>query len=671
MALAVLLDPHSGYVENFLGNEQHDLGSRLSLCRGVANSCSENVGTLVTRSVWPFLRRICALNFSKQSTSNRHFALAALEAVARCEPLRACVDCYDHSEERMHDELYFPLTELVAVNYDSPVHSQLESGMRGCCALIRAEGARRKVVAMLWNDGVSPLLGPLEQVLRVWGPSVLRMVDCSDLAQRLLVSCGDVRVRSAAVRMFEAFVKSGATDWEPHLLAALSKVSDVRVRVLSLSAQCARSALFCLQENPALRLVAVELVIPAAIRTGEEAVKRLCEYVNRDDDKQHPRAFERSIMRFVLVARCPAVAPMVLPSRDALQAALLSYSGWLRRYALEAAVAMQDRQSIALYVQWFAKEHSQHHRTAVSGALCRWWKSKPGAVDVHEVERRISWNLYCGAPHSRQAAVSMWLSAKKSFASATTKAVGGSDLQTMLIEMMCSRYDANRLIAFELLRQHFRGVGPFADPVERPRLLDVATSFVRCIRVRVADGGARLFAVLFSAEQHREALDAACDMLARHLEVGTKDFARAASTFTLHGPLMVLKYLLDEPGMGNSMESAQVARLVRLCCDVIDICRPYVCNEQLEGMSENVKLRTVFEAGDSGDEGDEEHDEEEDDGTAYGSHIRVCAWRGVREACLVLGMCSCLVCCVTVLIGVCHHSLFRRDAAQAHGVHVA
>lgn len=156
---------------------------------------------------------------------------------------------------------------------------------------------------------------------------------------------------------------------------------------------------------------------------------------------------------------------------------------------------------------------------------------------------------------------------------------------------------------------------------------------IRCIRIRVSDGGAKLFVLLHSSkEMLSQAIDAALAMIARHLEVGRQDFGRLASQFTLHGPLLVLKYLLGDE---LASWSKQQARQVLLECGaVLALCSPFVCDQTLERFSENV---AIAPDDDEGGSDLEDEDEDEEDAASGGSHVRVCAWRGVREACLVVG----------------------------------
>lgn len=395
------------------------------------------------------------------------------------------------------------------------------------------------------------MLGPLEQAVRVWGPSVIDMIErCGGaagsppLVKLLMSACGDVRLRPAAVKMFEVVVRAGGSAWAPHLVAAMSKTNTV------------------------LRLVVIEHVIPAVLRASLGALDALCACLNTGAASSE---FDVTLLRLVLVARCPAAVASILPASPELfvRVALLSYSGWLRRYALEAAVALQSAPLVNAHLAWITKEPSQNHRTAASGVLCRWWKGRVGNQQALACETQLAWHLYGGAPHARQTAVCAWLARKKTFASA-----GWCDLQSMLLEMMCSRYDANRLVCYQLLRDHFRDQGALSDPVERARLLSFSTASIRCIRVRIADGGARLFVLLFPPLQRAEAFSDALALLAKHVDVGQRDFAKAAASFTLHGPLMVLKVrcactrrlLLSWHLIANcSIYSRTPAWMVRMC----------------------------------------------------------------------------------------------------------
>lgn len=440
--------------------------------------------------------------------------------------------------------------------------------------------------------------------MRVWGPLVIPILEREGhVAPVLFHACADMRMRASAVKMVEAFARAGGTGWEQLVVAGLT--------------------------NSATRLIIVDHVLPAVLRAcPEDGAKRLLACA------ESAAADASTMVRLVLAARCLDV----VPSHDTLRSALLGCKPWPRRYALDAAIHHSLFDLVdGVYLRWITKEASQNHRTATSGSLGRWWRTKRGnqMPAVAERETRMSWNLYCGAPHARQATAMMWISRKKSFASATVTAPGASHLQVMLVEMLCSRYDALRLMAFDALREHFRGVGLFADQREREALLRFATTSIRCIRVRIADGGARLFALLFDAStaERAEGVSHALDLLRKHVELGHRDFAKVASTHTLHGPLMVLRLMLRDAEVSAAWTAPQTARLVQLCSETIELCKPYVCDNKLEGMSENVKMAM----GASDDEGSDDEVDDADDGKAFGSHIRVCAWRGVREACLALG----------------------------------
>ncbi len=176
MAVAALLDTatRAEYVTRLIHDTSIDLGARLCLCRGLANSCTDNDrADLVCRTVyvtrcngscvtvshvrfrrWPFVQLVCAHDLSSKTTTVRHFAVSALDTIARSDAVRGCAGCFDGSVTQMLEQLLYPLTELVAVNYDSPVHAQLESGMRAALELFDA-GTR--VFSLLLLGGVCAL----------------------------------------------------------------------------------------------------------------------------------------------------------------------------------------------------------------------------------------------------------------------------------------------------------------------------------------------------------------------------------------------------------------------------------------------------------------------------------------------------------------------------------
>ena len=150
---------------------------------------------------------------------------------------------------------------------------------------------------------------------------------------------------------------------------------------------------------------------------------------------------------------------------------------------------------------------------------------------------------------------------------------------------------------------------------------------MKSIRIRIADGGARLFNLL---HEPSEAVPLALDMLQTHIKVGQQDFEKLAAQYSLHGPLLILKYILEERG-ASVFTKELTLRLLQGCRDAMALCSPFVCDNTIEGFSENVKLPVVV------GQDDEESMEDDDDEDGPGSHVRVCAWRGVRESCLVLG----------------------------------
>jgi hypothetical protein len=134
---------------------------------------------------------------------------------------------------------------------------------------------------------------------------------------------------------------------------------------------------------------------------------------------------------------------------------------------------------------------------------------------------------------------------------------------------------------------------------------------IRCIRIRIADGGAKLFVLLHAKESLGEAIDVALSMAAKHLEIGNQDFARLAAQYTLHGPLLVLKYLLaDECAVWNE---ERTRRVLDECKGVLALCSPFVCDQTLERFSENVKIAVVEDHLSGDEDNDDEDDDEEDD----------------------------------------------------------
>jgi hypothetical protein len=133
---------------------------------------------------------------------------------------------------------------------------------------------------------------------------------------------------------------------------------------------------------------------------------------------------------------------------------------------------------------------------------------------------------------------------------------------------------------------------------------------LKCIRIRISDGGAKLFVLLHNKDNLSRAIDSALSMMSRHVQIGKDDFAKLASSYTLHGPLLVLKYLLaDEDAVWTAVQTRVV---LAECGAVLELCSPFVCDQTLERFSENVKIAQV-QHDEEGDEENEDEDEDEDD----------------------------------------------------------
>ncbi len=588
MALAVLEQSDASVIAT-LNDETLDVGARLCLCRGICNSRNHDQMHIIVGHVWPLLQRFLEhADVSKMSTTNRHFLICALDSMARCPPLS-------------DKDVILKVVNLVVVHFESSVHAPLDTAMEASFQLLKKhcdDSAAKTVFNVIWNGGRAPLFGPLDHFLQAFGASLFTESD--NFPELLISACGDVRMKTGASRVFASFVAIGGVGWEKQLRAAMLR-----------------------SRNKTLHLCVAQHLIPIVFRslTVEVAVKRLLDGVGDDNEML------RLAVASHLGNQKRQTLAMVVPDLQLVKNGLVSGNAWLRRYALETAVAMQDGALVSHYIANLAKEHSQSQRSSASGALCRWWKTKAGAAsNPQECEDRLARNLYVGSPSSRQGTVSSWLATRKSFVSAGR----ASELQTMLVEMLCSRYDANRGVAATILAEQFRGTGILAaDAPERGTLMKLSMQTIKCIRIRISDGGARLFTLLHSVQQLPEALETALQMLDKHVEIGQRDFSKLSSHFTLHGPLLVLRYLLLDPKAVFSPDSTQ--RLLRGCRQVMKLCSPFVCDNTLEGKSDNVKIPFGAE------EDEEEVDDEDEDELSSGSHVRVCAWRGVRETCLVIG----------------------------------
>lgn len=189
MALAILLEPAqaASFVSSFVAREDYDLGARLALCRGIANSyTAPNAVEVMCIHVWPFVRIHCERAPSRTSTTNRHHAVAALDAFARCPVMCNALSIFGGSQQRLLDELLFPLADLTALNFDTSFHAQIDSGMRAALELIEP---RKGVSSNLFSVFVTPLpkTTPRPLSLCACGTAVHR--HCWDLSSRRCV-CG-------------------------------------------------------------------------------------------------------------------------------------------------------------------------------------------------------------------------------------------------------------------------------------------------------------------------------------------------------------------------------------------------------------------------------------------------------------------------------------------------
>ena len=592
MALAVL-EARDEQLELLLVNEQIDLGARLCLCRGICNSRAESLG-LIEHHVWPEVRNLFQqADIGSMSTTNRHFLIAALDSLGRCS--------------LTNEAMIAEVVQMVVIHFETTVHGPLDTALKALFKGLSDAKVQESVFALIWDNGRAPMWGPLDHFLRAFGSSCVTQE--SGFADLLVRASGDIRLKPGAVRVFASFLSVGGSGWEKPLVAAI----ESKERMLHLSA--------------------VQHLIPVVIRSLDlkDAVERLLS-----------AAGESRMIRLALASHLSnqkrVALTDVIPAPSLVKDAIVSYNAWIRRYALETAVAMQDGELVNWYITNMAKEFSQSQRSTASGALCRWWKTKAGGQDNKPVEDILAWNLYPGSPSSRQGTVSAWLATKKTIASAGSSC----ELQIMLLEMLCSRYDANRAVATDILRREFRGTGVLVQPTERAKLLRLSAKTLKCIRIRIADGGARLFTLLYDQSQLSEAIESALDMLEEHVTVGKTDFSKLSSQYTLHGPLLVLKYLLAEQSSGFT--AAETKRLLAGCRAVMELCSSYVCDNTLEGLSGNVEVQYGGRGGGGGEGNqndddvvaDDEEDDEDGD-LSGGSHVRVCAWRGVREACLVIG----------------------------------
>lgn len=418
MAVAVLEQQPANLVRD-VHDEELDLGARLCLARGICNSRNHDLMDVIVGSVFPLLKsQLERADVSRLSTTNRHFLISLLDSLARCPTLRDVV-------------VAARVCRLVIANFESSAHSPLDVAMATIFRLCQSFASPAEVKDLfdsVWNEGRSPLFGPLDHFLQIFGLSSFVGAEQGSFASLLVTACGDIRMKTGSIRVFKSFVAVGGQGWEEPLIAAMVQ-----------------------KTNKTLHLACAQHLIPLVLQvlTAEVAVKRLL---------QHKAMFAEGneMLRLALASHLGnqkrPLLTLVVPDSSQVLPLLVSSNSWVRRYALETAVALQDPQLVSHYLRFMAVESSQSHRSCASGSLCRFWKTKIGSLPVNSPDNFLAKNLYVNAPSYRQNTVCSWLATKKSFSQDT-------DLQHMLVEMLCSRYDSNRNTAARLLQQHFRGVG--------------------------------------------------------------------------------------------------------------------------------------------------------------------------------------------------------------------
>ena len=424
MAFAIL-EEDDQRLRDVIWNEELDFGARLCLCRGIINSTSKS--KLILESVWPFLKKsFKEQDLSSISTTHGHFLISALDALAKC--CETTLKTEEGTEPFMQD-----LVLLLINHYETSFHGPLSSGFVCVLKLLSKRGADvNGIFQAIWNEGRSIMFAPLEHFIRCCGVQCLSSFS-GDFAELIVGACGDVRLKPGAIKVFNAYVAMNGIGWEQQLIKAM------------------------LSSNKTLHLTVAQNLIPASFKElgAEEAVKKLVKEMESSNE-------DNSLLRLAIASHLNnqkrEFLKLVVPSDDLVRSSLTVYNAWIRRYALETAVAMQSPSLVSTYISFLCKEHSQSHRSTASGALCRWWKTKVGAsADIVDVENRMSYNLYPGSPAARQVTVSTWLATKKAFSEKS------EDLQVILIEMLCSRYDYNRNVAAQVLQEHFRGKGVFKE----------------------------------------------------------------------------------------------------------------------------------------------------------------------------------------------------------------
>ncbi len=380
MAVAVLEKDTARLVCD-LNDEELDCGARFCLARGICNSRNHDLMNEIVGSVFPLLKsRLERSDYSRLSTSNRHFLISLLDSMARCATL---------SDPRTVSQV----CRLVIANFETSAHSPLDVAMQSIFRLLQACASSeetKEIFDAVWNGGRSPLFGPLDHFLQIFGISFLGSEQQS-FASLLVTACGDIRMKTGAIRVFKSFVHVGGQGWEAPLIDAMVQ-----------------------KTNKTLHLCCAQHLIPTVLQvlTVEVAVKRLLE-------SEHMFRSGNEILRLAVASHLgnqkrPMLA-LVIPDWTFVLPQLVSGNSWVRRYGLETAVALQEPRLVFHYLRYLSVESSQSHRSCASGSLCRFWKTKIGALPSNSADQFLAKNLYVNSPSYRQNTVCCWLATKKGF----------------------------------------------------------------------------------------------------------------------------------------------------------------------------------------------------------------------------------------------------------------
>jgi hypothetical protein len=358
MAVAVLEQNVDRLVQD-LNDDNLDCGARFCLARGVCNSRNHDLMEKVVGTVFPLLKtRLLRSDYSRMSTSNRHFLISLLDSMARCSALS-------------DPPTILQVCRLVISNFESSAHSPLDVAMQSIFRSLKSfasDEQTKDIFDSVWNGGRSPLFGPLDHFLQTFGISFLG-AEQGAFAALLVTACGDIRMKTGAIRVFKSFVDVGGQGWEAPLIEAMIQ-----------------------KTNKTLHLCCAQHLIPTVLQvlTVEVAVKRLME-------NEHMFKPGNEILRLAVASHLgnqkrPMLA-LVIPDVTFVLPQLVSGNSWVRRYGLETAVALQEPKLIFHYLQYLAVESSQSHRSCASGALCRFWKTKVGSLPENSADNFLSKNL--------------------------------------------------------------------------------------------------------------------------------------------------------------------------------------------------------------------------------------------------------------------------------------